>query len=134
MFITPSRLQLIWQDFSPAVYSGMSGTPSFVARTVQYARWARHADTVWAVASVTVNATTSGGAGIQLPVPAAFRNFCAGTLALMGTGTLPPDQSGVAYMAPDLTRLVLVAYTNGFRDVGAAGQTLRYSVCYEAAV
>jgi len=27
-----------------------------------------------------------------------------------------------------------VAYTNGFRDVGASGQTLRYSVCYEAAV
>jgi len=67
-------------------------------------------------------------------VPAAQRFFDVGSLAVMGTGTLPPDQSGIAYMAagPPFDKLVVVAYTNGFRDVGASGQTLRYSVCYEA--
>lgn len=41
--------------------------------------------------------------------------------------------SGVAWMYTDLAKVVLVGYTQGYRDVGAAGQILRYSVVYEAA-
>jgi len=136
MIITSSRINPEgWEDFTPTVYTNMSTTPTPVSSTRHYARWRREGSTVWAVASVAVNETTSGGVGISLPVPAARRFFNIGSLVLMGLGTLPTDQSGVAFMLPTfLDRIVLVAYSTGNRDVGAAGQTLRYSVCYEAAV
>jgi len=135
MRLTPARLQPVWTDFQPNVYTAMATTPAQVARTIQYARYTTNGRIVEAVASVTVSATTSGGVGIDLPVPAVQRFFDIGNLVLMGAGTLPSDQSGVAYMAagPPHTRLVLVGYSQGFRDVSQSGQVLRYSVRYEAA-
>jgi len=89
-----------------------------------------------AIASVIINvASTTGGVGIGLPAPAVQRLYNVGTMALMGTGTLPSDQSGIAYMAagPPFDKLVLTAWSQGFRDVGGTGQRLRYSVCYPTA-
>lgn len=122
-----------WVNFSPAVYTNMLGTPTTISRTVEYARYRRIDSLVIAHAAVVCNATTSGGVGIDLPVPAAYRHHVIGGLVLTGSGTLPEDQSGVAWMYTDLAKVVLVGYTQGYRNVGAAGQILRYSVVYEAA-
>jgi hypothetical protein len=52
-----------------------------------------------------------------------------GTLAAFGSGTAA-DQCGMAYMNVDKLKLILVAFTQGYREV-INGNTLRYSVRYE---
>ncbi len=120
-----------WTSFSPNVYTNMATTPSTISRTVVQAKFRQLGKVVWAFADVTLGAATTNGIGIALPTTAAVRVLNCGSCALFGTSP-PADQSGVAAMASTLDRLVVVAYTNGFRD-GASGQSLRYSVCYEAA-
>lgn len=120
-----------WTTFSPNVYTNMGTTPSTISRTVTVAKYRQLGKVVWAFADCTLNATTTNGVGIALPVPAAQRQLNCGTCALFGSST-PSDQSGIAAMASTLDRLVVVAYSNGFRDATST-QSLRYSVCYEAA-
>ncbi|HEX6968861.1 MAG TPA: hypothetical protein VF174_08660 [Micromonosporaceae bacterium] len=118
-----------WADFTPTVYTG--GGSTAVSGTVGYAKFLQIGKTVWAVASVTFNATTTGGAAIDLPVAAATRLLNCGSCVLFGSST-PADQSGIAFMTTTLDKLVVVAFTTGFRDA-TSGDTIRYSVCYEAA-
>jgi hypothetical protein len=115
--------------FSPNVYTG--GGASTVSRTVNSARYWRLGNLVIAQADVTVNANTSGGVAIDLPLPSAVRLPNCGTCALTGSGT-PADQSGIAFMTADSAKLVVIAYSTGFRDA-TSGQGLRYSVMYPAA-
>lgn len=117
-------------NFTPNVYTNMGTTPSTISRTVNLARYWRMGSLVIAQADCTINATTTNGIGIDLPFAGSVRILNLGTCALFGTST-PADQSGIAYMAASLTQLVVVAYSQGFRD-GTSGQTLRYSVQYAA--
>ena len=120
-----------WQDFTPRVYSNMVGSETPVAGTVVYARW-RMADphTVHAVAQVTFTNATTGGAGIDLPIPGVIRSADCGSAGLFGLGGAPTDQSGIGFMNAAMNKLIITAYSTGFRDA-AAGNTLRYSVFYE---
>jgi hypothetical protein len=117
-----------YSSFSPNVYTG--GGSSTVSRTVNNARYWRLGSLVLAQADVTVNTNTSGGVAIDLPVTSAVRLFNCGTCALTGSGT-PADQSGMAFMTADRAKLVVVAFSTGFRDA-SSGQALRYSVMYPA--
>lgn len=64
---------------------------------------------------------------VTLPVAAPDRFLGIGVLALYGA-TTPADQCGVAYM-PDTSRLVVTAFTQGYRN-GTAGAILRWDVRY----
>ncbi|MBX6357647.1 MAG: hypothetical protein IRZ05_17565 [Micromonosporaceae bacterium] len=118
-----------WTSFTPKVYSG--GGSTAVSGTVNYAKYLQIGKIVWAMATVTFNAAASSGAAVDLPVPAAFRSLNCGTCALFGSST-PADQSGIAVMTASQDKLVISAYTGGFRDA-SSGHAIRYSVCYEAA-
>jgi hypothetical protein len=120
-----------WTDFTPKIYTNTATTPTEVTGTVGYAKFLQIGKTVWAVASVTFGANTSGGASVDLPVLASTRLLNCGTCGLFGSST-PADQSGLAFMTSDRKKLVIVAYSTGFRDA-TSGHTIRYSVCYEAA-
>lgn len=120
-----------WADFTPILYTAMGTTPTAISATVSYGRYKRVGKLVIAQAAVTANAATTGGCGISLPVTARDRIIGAGTLAAWGA-TTPADQSGQAYMAADKVKLVIAAYTQGFRDI-VSGAVVRYSVIYEAA-
>lgn len=118
-----------WQDFAPKGYSG--GGSTVVSTTLGYARYRMVGKTVTAYAQVTFNAAATGGAAVDLPVPARDRVVLAGSAGVFGSST-PADQSGAAYMDGSKTKLVLVAYTQGFRDA-SSGHAFRYHVTYEAA-
>jgi hypothetical protein len=119
-----------WQDFTPKVYTAAVTTPTEVSGTVGYAKYLRVGNTVWAVASVAFGAGTSGGAAIDLPVPAALRLFNCGTCWLTGS-SLPSGQSGIAFMLADNSKLAVVTAGTGFLDA-SSGHNIRYSVCYPA--
>jgi hypothetical protein len=120
-----------WQDFTPKVYSATSTTPTQVSGTVAYAKYLHIGNTVWATASVTFGAGTSGGAGIDLPVPAAVRLFNCGSCWLTGTST-PSTQTGIAFMLASNDKLTVVSASTGFLDANS-GHNIRYMVCYPAA-
>lgn len=80
---------------------------------------------------VQLNADSTSGLAVSLPIAAAQRYFGIGVLGVYGTRPSPDDQTGVAVML-DTTHLVLGAYSNGFRD-GAAGNSLRFHVRYRVA-
>jgi hypothetical protein len=90
-------------------------------------------DIAWGQVRAHGEATLSAAAAncfADLPVVAKQRLMNFGTAGLYGVGT-PSDQTGLAYMA-STSRLVITAFSQGYRD-GAAGQTLRFDVTYEAA-
>lgn len=124
-----SDISTPWTAFTPNVYTAMGTAPATVSRTVTLAKYKIIGKTCFAYADCTVNATTTGGCGIDLPFTAKDRQFISGSMWLMGA-TTPADQVGIAYMNGDKTKLVVVAATNGFRDA-TSGATLRYNVFYE---
>jgi hypothetical protein len=121
-----------WRDYAPRLYGGMTGSPVVIGSTVSYARW-RYVDphTVQAVVSISRQSgtTITDGLGVDLPVPGAFRSLNCGTLGVHGS-SVPTGQSGVAYMSPDKTKLIPVAYTNAYLSVNAL-QEIRFNVTYE---
>jgi len=119
-----------WIDFTPKVYSAASTSPTEVSGTVAYAMYLRIGNTVWAVASVAFGSGTSGGAAIDLPVPAALRLFNCGSCAVTGSGA-SSSQAGIAFMLSDNTKVTAVTTATAFIDA-ASGNSIRYSVCYPA--
>jgi len=118
-----------WIAFTPSLQRENAGNPVGVAYTVNYARYKVIGKTVIAQASVVcTTGTGTDGAVIALPLAARERRFNIGTLSVYGTN-FPADQSGIAEMY-DTTRLVVTAYTAGFRSA-AAGNRVDYSVVYE---
>jgi hypothetical protein len=121
-----------WRDYSPRLYGGMTGSPVVIGSTVSYARW-RYVDphTVQAVVSISRQSgtTITDGLGVDLPVPGAFRSLNCGSLNVHGS-SVPTGQSGVAYMSPDRTKLIPVAYTNAYLSVNPS-QEIRFNVTYE---
>jgi hypothetical protein len=121
-----------WQTFTPTVYTAAATTPTPVAFTNNLARYTVIGKTVIAQVNVKVNATTTGGCAVLLPpILPRDRLYVGGSLALFGTST-PTDQSGMAMMTADKTKLVVAAFSGGYRDA-TSGHDLRYSVTYEAA-
>jgi len=122
-----------WLDFptAPKLYTTMGTTPAVISSTLLRAKYKIIGKTVFAQAEVTANAITASGCGIDLPFTAKDRLINCGTLGIYGSGTLPTDQSGQAFMHTDKARLIVNSYTTGYRDVGASGQTVRYNVNYE---
>ena len=122
----------VWQDFTPTLYGSMTGTPVSIGSTVGYARY-RYLDphTVQAQVDIarTAGSTITDGLGVSLPVTAARRYFNCGTLVVAGS-TAPTNQSSVAYMSPDATKLIPVSYTNAYLNVDPL-MGIRYSVTYE---
>lgn len=120
-----------WTDFSSTIvaYDHVSTTSAVVASSPILAKYRLSGKTVWAQAEVTINAATTGGVALALPFTAKDRNLNCGTAALFGT-TTPSDQCGIAYMSGNKDKIVIVAYTNGFRDA-ANGAVFRYNVVYE---
>lgn len=121
----------VWWPFTPKIYATAAPTTP-VASTpgtnlCKYMYLA--ANVVLAKAEVTItNATTAPL--IDLPVVGANRQIGIGVCGLWGAST-PADQSGIADMTSDATKLVCAAaYSAGFRDA-AAGNVCRYSVTYE---
>lgn len=82
--------------------------------------------------SITSTNATTGGAQVSLPaaagVPASISLNC-GTIGVWGS-TFPTDQSGIARMSNDLSGLIVMAFTSGYRDA-TAGSAIRWSVTYE---
>lgn len=118
-----------WTNFTPKVYSG--GGTTQVPGTVSYAKYRQLGKVVWAMATVTFGANATGGAAVDLPVPAAFRHLDCGSCALFGS-SVPSTQCGAAVMTSSLDKLVVTSFTGGFLDA-TSGQNIRYSICYEAA-
>lgn len=119
-----------WVDFSPQVYQNMQTTPTAISRTVNFARYKIYGKTVHAMADVNINANSANSCGIDLPFTARSRQFM-GVSGLIGTaGTTPADQIGVAFPSTDRTKLIIIAWTGGFRDC-QTNNIWRYSVTYE---
>lgn len=121
-----------WVDFSPQVYQNMQTAPTTISRTVNFARYKVIGKTVHAMADVNINANSANSCGIDLPFTARSRQFM-GVSGLIGTaGTTPADQIGVAFPSTDRTKLLIIAWTGGFRDC-QTNNIWRYSVTYEMA-
>lgn len=121
----------LWSTFTPVCYQHMSTTPVVIGASVQYARMRTVGpNTTHAQVSVVPTATTTGGVAISLPVAGTYRNYECGTMGAFGPST-PADQCGIAQMWADNAKVVLLAYSNGYRDT-VAGSSLRYDVVYES--
>lgn len=121
-----------WYTYTPTIYDG-DATLSGGAISAVEATYTRYGQTVVARGTATYTGATTNGAGISLPVQAAARVFSIGSCALYGTAT-PSDQSGQAFMNADLagvSRLVIAAYSSGFRQA-AAGNSIRFLATYQA--
>ena len=120
-----------WISFAGTInaYTGMNTSPTTVAKTVNFAKYKIIGKTVFAQADVIFNATTTNGVGLSLPFTSKDRLQTCGNAALFGA-TTPADQCGIAYMNAAKDTILIVAYTNGFRDA-TSGAAFRYSVTYE---
>lgn len=124
---TPTRWATLFQSpriFTPQVQDSAGGV---VASSVSgHSYYEIVNDVVHATASRQLDADVED-CYITLPVTSAHRLLACGVCALFGTGT-PSDQTSIAYMA-DTTRLVVTAFTQGYRG-GVAGNIIRYDVHY----
>lgn len=119
-------IQTVWQLYFPTLTHADTGT--VVSSTVNRARYAVMGRTVYVQGDITANAACTNAA-VDLPFVSKERLLNCGTLGVFGAA-VPADQTGIAYMAPDRARLVVVAYSQGFRDV-AAGHIIRWNATYE---
>lgn len=125
-----------WTTFTPTFRNNaISGTPTDIGKTVTRAGYWRigtgAGSIIIAQAEITASAAASNGMSIGLPVTSAERWLVSGSLAV-SAGSPPAGQSGMAYMAPSLDRLLCVTYTNAFLDC-PSGATVRYLAIYKAA-
>lgn len=122
----------LWQDYAPRIYQTMTGSPASIGTTVNYARW-RYLDAHTVQASVSVSRqaglTVTDGLGVSLPVTGAFRSLNCGTMTVHGT-SVPTNQSGIAFMSVDRTKLIVTGYNNAYLNVDP-NQEIRFSVTYE---
>lgn len=137
--LTLQGLVLALNDFTaytPTLYNNqISGTPASIAKTVQSAGYWKIGtganSLVIAHAEVTASAAVTNGAALTLPVTASTRWLNAGTAGIFGSSP-PASQSGHAYMATSLDKILFVTYTNSFLSA-ASGDTIRYLCVYPSA-
>lgn len=122
-----------WVDYSPLVYTNMSTTPASISRSITYARYRKMGKTVDVVFSLTANATTTGGCGVQMPFECApLRLLNVGTFLVMGSSAPSPQAAVAAFLdTPNRDKITSTTYTSAFQDVTLSGQSLRGSVRYE---
>lgn len=119
----------------PKLWQNMATTPVVLASTGGAGKWKRtNNTTVHAWGSATLGGASSGGLGIDLPVPAIDRLSGVGTAAVYSAaaGAIPTDQTGLGFMDGSLSRLILTAFSTGFRDA-AAGAVFHFDISYEVA-
>lgn len=118
-----------WVAYTPTLHTDMSGAETVAAGTNQAGKYQVIGKTCFVQGSGNFTGATANGAGISLPLTAKDRILNCGNAALFGSGT-PADQSGVAYMNSAKNKLIIVAYTSGFRDAAAAN-AFRFNCVYE---
>jgi hypothetical protein len=116
--------------YTPILYQAMGSTPAAITRTVTRAVWLKRNGLVIYQFDITAGATSTGGCGVQLPVPAIARQVICGSLIVMG-GTPPATQCFGAFMHAGLATVGPATTTGGFLDI-TSGQTIRGSVMYQA--
>lgn len=117
-----------WVAYSPLLFTTTSTTPTSVARTITRAVWRRRGNEIACQVDLTANATTTGGASVQLPIAAVARQVICGSGAIMGASA--PTQSGLAFMSSSLNSIIIPTLSSGFNDI-ISGQTFRFSVIYQ---
>lgn len=117
-----------WTSFSPLLYQSMTTTKASISRTLGNCWYMVRNNYCVAHAEVTATASSTGGAGLALPVTPAERWTTCGSGGVFGTS--PPTQSGVAYMGIGLDVILTTTFTNAFCDI-ISGQTFRYSIVYK---
>lgn len=121
-----------WYSFTPVCYDGDTTVGAVTAVSGAYTRGP--GQTITARGAATFTGATTSGTGLSLPIQAATRVIGIGVAFAVGTSP-PATQTGVAYMNVDLagvSRVVLTSATSAFVNA-AAGNTMRYTVTYEAA-
>jgi hypothetical protein len=123
-----------WINYTPVVRGNqLSGTPATISSTIDHARYKRMGDVIFYEFAVTVNAATSNGASISLPIASKMRSHHAGNLYVFASGIT--NQVGVAYHANDPTtpanwdRLCSVNINTGIQD-WPSGSVVRASGFY----
>lgn len=127
---TATRWSTLFQGptlFTPQISAFTTGTVTSSSATAAQCYYEIVNDVVHAHAEVSLTADVTQCC-VSLPVTAPRRYLACGVCALYGASGLPADQTGIAYMA-DTSRLVITAYSNGFRD-GTSGTAIRYDVHY----
>lgn len=114
-------------DFTPVLCRADTGA-TLAGTTGAYGWYVQDGDVITVHGEATFGTASTGGAAITLPFPSTIRQFSIGVCALWGTST-PADQSGQAYMVSSKDRLVVAAFTGGFRDA-SVGHAIRYSAIY----
>lgn len=120
-------VQGVWRNFTPQLKNAAALTN--ITTTVTRGKYMILGKTCFAQADVIAGGASTGGCAITLPLTSKDRLLNCGTLSANGA-TTPADQCGMAYMLSNQAALVIVAYTNGFRDV-VSGAIVRYNVTYE---
>lgn len=124
-----------WQDCSAEVKVCTATVVAAVAGTaIPFARYRKVGKTVTYVGEATATNAISNVA-IFLPPSAGVpihRYLHCGTLGVWANAGVPADQTGLARMAATSDRLVVTAYSGGFRDTPANG-LITWCVEYEVA-
>lgn len=120
-----------WQAYSPLLYGAMSTTKTSIARTVTGAQYVVRAGLVNVMADILAGATSTGGCGVQLPVPA-----LASSPPLLGTvfitGTSAPTTPLAAMVVASLDTVVVMLPSTAFQDINL-NQRLRMNLTYRSA-
>ena len=127
-----------WLTYTPVLYTAMGTTPTVLASTNATGRYKILDDTIFFEAEVTASAASTGGLGMSLPLVSSERWQNIGTAVVMGGGAnvwpgspaAGTVQAGIAYMAADLAKIVIVSLSGGFNIQSASGNTIRASGFY----
>lgn len=154
VYETDTDLHATWNGsawtypYSPA-YTDWSASVVFYSNTVSataiaggsvaidLARYQKVNKRVHYYGSATINTTTGGGFGFNLPFSTSTRQFCMGQVYVQGTMTTPTDwdQYGNAFIpaiSAPFNRVVATAYTNGSRNINTSGNIVCWNITYES--
>lgn len=120
-----------WQTYAPLLYQSMSTTKVSIARTLSGAQYVVRAGLVNVMVDLQAGATSTGGCGLQLPVPA-----LAASPPLLGqaniTGASAPTTPLLAMVVSTLDTIVVMLPSTAFQDI-TSGQRLRVNLTYRSA-